>query len=221
MRIAGCAMELKTLLNFSLPSVISGVMIVCASWACNAILVKRPNGYAELGLFNAASQWRNVILFLPCTIAGAYLPIVTSLYAERRYSAYTKLLCLTGAINLAAVIGVAAPIAILSGPLMAAYGRGFSAGAAVLVVLSGSSLVIAIEYVTTHALVCQGNMWSYLGYSVLLSVLLVTSTNLFVARGLGPLGMAYAVVLSYMVKTACQTGHIFVTTRRVLAARCD
>jgi O-antigen/teichoic acid export membrane protein len=188
---------------------------------CNAILVKRPNRYAELGLFNAASQWRFVIFFMPFTISVTCLPIATSLYVERRYAAYNKLLCPKGAINLVAVIALAAPIAILSGPLMSAYGRGFSAGATVLLVLSGSCLVIAIEYVTTHGLFCQGNMWSYLGYSVLLSVLLVTSTDHFVSRGLGPLGMAYAIFPVDMVKTACQTGHIFVTTRRALAASCD
>ena len=41
-RMASCAMELKTLLNFSLPSVISAVFIMCASWGVQRDSRKAP-----------------------------------------------------------------------------------------------------------------------------------------------------------------------------------
>jgi hypothetical protein len=43
----------------------SGATVTPKTWAANASLVNQPNGYAELGLFNTANQFRMIILYIP------------------------------------------------------------------------------------------------------------------------------------------------------------
>jgi hypothetical protein len=60
--------ELPVLWKFSLPALLSGALVAPVYWICSAILVNRPNGYAEMGVFNAANQWYGALLFLPVTL---------------------------------------------------------------------------------------------------------------------------------------------------------
>ena len=57
--------EWQTLWHFSLPSLIAGALVGPVTWISNTILANQPGGYGEMGLFNAANQWRSVIALAP------------------------------------------------------------------------------------------------------------------------------------------------------------
>jgi hypothetical protein len=44
-----------------------------SAWVLNATLVDEPNEYSQLGLFNAASQWRAFAVLIP-TLAQPCVP---------------------------------------------------------------------------------------------------------------------------------------------------
>ena len=50
--------ERAILWKFSLPAVLSGFLVGPVNWVCSTLIVNQPGGYGEMGLFNAASQWR-------------------------------------------------------------------------------------------------------------------------------------------------------------------
>ena len=47
-------------------------------WLANAVLAHQPGGYGELGLFNAANQWRLALLLLPSVLIRVALPLMAS-----------------------------------------------------------------------------------------------------------------------------------------------
>jgi O-antigen/teichoic acid export membrane protein len=59
----GCFQEWSVLWRFSLPAVISGTLVGPVRWACNAMMVNKPNGYGEMGLFTAALVFQQLLLF--------------------------------------------------------------------------------------------------------------------------------------------------------------
>src|SRR5262249_41467694 len=75
--------ELSVLWRFSIPAALGGVMVVPVNWVCSALLVNQPKGYAEMGAFNAASQWYNLLMFLPTVLGGALLPILSDRMGDR------------------------------------------------------------------------------------------------------------------------------------------
>src|SRR5262245_42123812 len=60
-----CGTEWPVLWRFSLPAMLCSVLVVPVNWVGMAWLANQANGYAEMGVFNAANQWRTAILFVP------------------------------------------------------------------------------------------------------------------------------------------------------------
>lgn len=73
----GCHREVRLLWHFSFPAVAGGLMITGAAWLCTVFLVHQPKGYAELGLFNAASQWYFAPLLVPGLVGRVFLPMLS------------------------------------------------------------------------------------------------------------------------------------------------
>ncbi len=49
--------------KLSFPTMLSGVMVGPIIWIANIIIINTPDGYGQLGLFNAADQWRMAFHF--------------------------------------------------------------------------------------------------------------------------------------------------------------
>jgi len=81
--LRGAWTERRILWNFSFPAVISGSMVTPITWAANAILVNQPNGYAELGLFNAANQFRMIVILIPNVLAIVTVPLLSEIYSQK------------------------------------------------------------------------------------------------------------------------------------------
>ena len=73
-----------------------------------------PGGYGELGIFNAANQWRNLVLFVPASLAQVVLPILANLQALGNQRRYVLARWLNAAVNVSAGIAVAVPVALIS-----------------------------------------------------------------------------------------------------------
>jgi O-antigen/teichoic acid export membrane protein len=73
---SGMGQELNILWGFSLPVVLQGVVVGPVNWLCSTMLVRQPNGYGEMGVFNAANQWFNATMFLPGLLGQVVLPLL-------------------------------------------------------------------------------------------------------------------------------------------------
>ena len=64
--------------RLSFPTMLSSIMVGPVVWIANILIINTSNGYAQLGIFNAADQWRMVLGFLPLVIGGVLLPMVSA-----------------------------------------------------------------------------------------------------------------------------------------------
>ena len=91
-RFAGCLQEWNVIWQFSLPMTISTTMIGPVTWIAKAMLANQPDGYAELGIFSVADQWRALILYPPALVASSCLPVLSQLYAEGQWRRFKRVL---------------------------------------------------------------------------------------------------------------------------------
>jgi O-antigen/teichoic acid export membrane protein len=70
--------ELPLFWKFSFPSFLSSTLTVPVLWLANSFLVHIPRGYGELGMINAYSQWKNLLVYLPSILALVALPAISS-----------------------------------------------------------------------------------------------------------------------------------------------
>ncbi len=73
-----CLKEYKIFFKFALPSMLMNVLVIPVTWLGNTIIIQDELGYYNLGVFNAANQWRTAITLLPTAIGNVILPYIIS-----------------------------------------------------------------------------------------------------------------------------------------------
>ena len=189
--LAGFLKEWTVLHRFSLPAFLASIVVGPASWFCNALLVRQPNGYAQLGLYTAADRWRLLILFVPTSVFGMLVPVLSNLYGSGDQLSFRRIF----RANLVGIAGLAlvgaALVSVLAKPIMAGYGPGFNVGWPILIILSFSALPEALNTLFGHPLVVAGAMWWRFGFDAFLALILVGLGVALIPRW-GAVGLASA-----------------------------
>lgn len=199
--------EAGILWRFALPSLLSSVLLIPVMWVTNLMLVRRPEGYGELGVFNAANQWRMVIVFLPTMLAAAVLPVLAETFGSDDRAGYRRTLVM----NLRATWVIALPVTaltiVLAEPIAALFGRQFAGMGAVLPALMIATFLAVVNATIGAALAGSGRIWTgtfmNLGWAI---VLIAVAARLI--PGHGARGLATAYLVSYLVHTAWQTAYV-------------
>lgn len=199
--------ERRVLWTFSTPAFLSGALVGPATWAANAMLVNQPSGYAEMGVFSAASQWRNAIGFIPYVLSQFALPILSNLHGERDVSRYGKALRWNLILTAAAVAAVAVPVALGAPQIMRLYGRGFQQGWLVLVLSAATAVISCVNGVVGTAIMSAGSVWVGFAFNAMWASVFLASCYCFIPTRLA-LGLAGSMLGAYIAHTAWQAVYL-------------
>ncbi len=192
--------EFHILWSFSLPAVLAGSMVAPVTWVANALLVNQPNGYAEMGLFNAATQWRTALMFIPGVLGQTLIPIMSHTLGLSDSKSVKKTLLAAIGINGLAVIFPGAILAGLSPLIMEQYGAGFRDGWPVLIACLITAGLVASASPAAALITASGKMWIGFVMNLGWAVVFLSGVWLMVKWGATGLGMAYAI--SYGIHAA-------------------
>jgi O-antigen/teichoic acid export membrane protein len=192
-----CLRERPLLWQFSLPAFLSGSLVGPVLWGADALLVNRPHGYDQLGLFNAADAFRSAVLVIGSVIGTPLLPIM----AHEKGGGGERL----GRVNMLATWAVGAIPALLlcSAPelVQMAYGKQFTGAAFrhtfVLVILS--SAIMSYRQGIGRVLWARGLMWWSLVTNAQWGLTFLAATYFLVRYG-AP-GLALANLIGYTINT--------------------
>jgi len=192
--------EIPILWLFSFPAALSSILMTPLTWAANTTLAKCTNGYAEMGIYNAANQWRAVIMFVPAMIMQASLPILSQCHGRDEREHFAK----TTAANQAVMMLIGIPggclLMFLSEYIMSLYGHGFSGRSDVLIITLAGVMVSCMGAATGPAIQAKGMMW--LGCAINFSYgLVMFLIAYFTVSAMGAEGLAMASTVSYVVIT--------------------
>jgi O-antigen/teichoic acid export membrane protein len=165
------------------------------------MLVNQPGGYAEMGVFNAANQWRTLMTFFPAMMMQAALPVLASAQSGGSTTpAFRRSLQLTQSL----MVMVAFPLGTLlmfgSEALLRLYGREFPGSGSVLVGAVATALVQSIGAATGPAVEARGRMWFGLAVNLLWGLLFLAFVYVTVGRW-GANANAFGQVFAYVVIT--------------------
>ena len=192
--------ERSILLKFALPLTLSTLMTAPAGWLGNFLLLRSPEGYASVGLFNAALQWQSIILFVPGAISPAILSLLSNTYGREHTRSYWKLVYTSLAATVIASLIAAAAVAVAGENIMALYGREFHGGGAPIVLLSIAAVLMAANTTIGQVITSSGSMWASLGLNALWAFGFVVSAFVLVpSRGAVGLGLAYCLAYTLLL----------------------
>jgi O-antigen/teichoic acid export membrane protein len=198
-RYGSIGSERRLLWDFSLPAFLSGAMVAPAGWVATAMLVNQPGGYGEMGIFNAANQWRTSLVFLPGLIGQVVLPIMSSLQKAGTVSSVRRLVLGSIVINGLFTVPVLVVLLPTAGWIMSFYGGGFSHRAAVLQTSVLSAALLAIQTPIGNLIAAYGRMWIgfFMNAGWALSLLLVV--HILLGRGWGADAVACGYLIAYAI----------------------
>ncbi len=191
--------ELPVLWKYSLPALLSSIVVVPATWAGNAILVNRADGYAEMGIFNAANQWFMALMFLPAIIIQVILPMMSERYGHADHVQSGRILRLSLKMNMLLVFPLIIIGCGLSPFLMALNGPGFRDSGPTLVVVLFTAGLVAVQWPAYTVLQAAGKMWGALVMNMGWAAVFVLGA-FFLCR-FGSLGLSLSRAIAYALHT--------------------
>lgn len=189
--------ERNIIWELSLPSMLSGVMVGPVVWIANILIVNNPGGYAQLGLFNAADQWRSALNFLPIVIGGVLLPMVSANINKENKALETVNVLASWII----VIIIALPLISFPEIIALLYGQGYSS----MVFLQSISLMMLVSCILAYKegigrkLIARNLMWWGFLSNMVWGLLFLGLIIIF--KNEGSLGLALSYIISYGINT--------------------
>ena len=195
--------ERKILWKFSLPALFSGILVSPVIWYCNTLLVNQEKGFAQMGIYDAAYQWMAIIMFIPAALSQITLPILSkSLQNKKEFNKVYKTNLL---LNVSLTVIVSILVSVLSPYIMSLYGKDFDEGQNVLIVLSIAAIFISANNIIGKVIASRSKMWNGFILNIVWAVVLVVSASYFLAHGMGAIGLALAMLISYFTHTVTQS----------------
>lgn len=198
------------LLNDCIPATLSALMVTPTFWGIRTILLQH-DGYNSLALFEAADQWKVMMLFIPTAISQMVLPILTSIRQQRQQFRHVLLA------NIGLIVGISSVITLmvllLGGPIMQLYGKGFS-DKMPLVYLALSNIFSAYSNIIEMSIYSKNKMWQAFVINLFWAIVLLVSAYGLVERGLNATGIALAVLIAYALKSILATLYLTLFLKR-------
>lgn len=192
--------------RYSVPAWLVGMVSLPTFWAVNYILVRTPGGYEELGRFNAANQWRLIIMYLPNLVHMAMVPIFAESYGNESSGDFRQLLNLNFRLCWMITLPLTFVLIAFADLIAAWYGRGYRGVESLLPLLMISYFFMANTASLGSAVSGAGRMWTVLVITLAWSLLLV-GFSLWLAPRSGAMGVVQANFISYLVYAAILFGY--------------
>jgi len=193
------ATEWPVLWRFSLPAMLSGIMVAPAEWLCTAMLV-RHGGYSQMGYYAVATQWRNVLMFLPAMIVQSALPVLASVKSAHGPDSeeFRRLTLVSQSAIMLLILPVATLLMFLSREILRLYGAAFLSGSTVLVAVGFMVAIQSTGVGLGPAIEAWGAMWATATFQLCWAISYVLLSWLAVDR-LGAAALPFAAGTAHMV----------------------
>jgi len=183
--------------KFSLPAVLGGLLVGPVIWFTNIILINTKNGYSEMAIYSVGRQWQTFILFIPLALAQIILPILSNLKNDG--DSFIRVFKYNVVITSIITIMIAIMVSLFSGLILKAYGSDFLEGKIVIIVLSFSAVLFALNNIAGYALASLGKMWAGFVSNLVWAISFIYFSHLMIGINLGALGLALAMLISYLI----------------------
>ena len=191
--------DIKLLLSFSLPALLSSLLVAPTIWLIKTMLV-RSDGFDELANFEAADYWKTLILYIPYAIGTIVLPILSDSKTSSNPSAYWRIIKYNILINGLVSLLISLFIVLFSPWLTSLFGSNYTDNIT-LSILACSTIFTSISNVIGLSITSRSLMWQGFLLNLIWALLTIGLSYYFISLGFGASGLAIAVLLAYIIHT--------------------
>jgi O-antigen/teichoic acid export membrane protein len=158
-RYKGFRSNWHILVNYSLPNFLTGLVATPVLWYCMTLLTHIPNGYAQLGLYNAAYQWHGPMLFIPAIFMSVSIPVLVQEWEAGSRKNFRKIVLWICGIMIFISVPPTILAAFFSPWIMSLYGPDYQDGRLILIILLAAVPFHALSKIAVGALLAMNLAW--------------------------------------------------------------
>lgn len=199
--------ELKAFFDFSLPVFLSTQTYFAADWLGNWLLIRQPSGYAQLGIFTAATRWQQAVYFIPLYVRRAVFPGLTDCYSAEDYRSFNRMLKYYAVLSTGIALACAAVLSIASKLVMGGYGPGFAEGWPVLVVVSLTMILLPFRWTLEMIYRSTGAVWFELALNLAWTAIMLT--GMFTLHLPSALRLGVSIMIAFLLTNLLGAAHVY------------
>jgi O-antigen/teichoic acid export membrane protein len=193
------------LLSFSLPSLLSGLLVDPVNWVCAAMVVHQSGDYHQMGAYYAANQWMTALLFVPGLVTNVVFPRLSRAFAQQGQGHTLKIMIVSIGFNAAVTIPLALALSFGSASIMRLYSPALSSEWQILVFTLITAALMAIVSPVGGVIAASGRMWIGMALNVAWAASFIVLTALLLSHG--ALGLAIARAIAYGLHVGWTLGY--------------
>jgi O-antigen/teichoic acid export membrane protein len=155
----GAWADWRILLHYGLPKFLTSSISAPVIWLAMVLVARSEDGFASLGLYNAAYQWVGPLILLPMIISMVSIPVLVQEWEVGNTDRFRRTFLAILGFAAASVFIPASLVALASPWIMGLYGPGFEEGWRLLVILSLGAPLLAIGSIASNALFSMNRPW--------------------------------------------------------------
>jgi O-antigen/teichoic acid export membrane protein len=195
---ASCLQEWAILWRFSVPAVLAGAIAGPVGWATNALLVNQPNGYAQMGVYNAVYRIRVVPEMILSMLLAPLLPVLSEKFSAGDARSFRRATRSAFAIALLATAPAALILIALPAVALLPYGSAYAGHSAVVQWVMADLAIIGVFIPNGQLVASMNRMWFGFIYSLGFA-LIYLGLSLVLVPTYGAAGLAAAITLSHLL----------------------
>ncbi|PRY88381.1 oligosaccharide flippase family protein [Mongoliibacter ruber] len=197
-RFKGSLQEASILFTYSLPTILSGLLLIPTQWYVMTLLARENNGFFELAGYNASLQWFNVLIFVPYIVMAAFLPVFSDLIQQEKLSQVNRVVKNTVVLILGIFVPLSAVFLFFGDKIALIYGSEFG-GVGYLLALSIIAMIPqSLLLIFSNLAAAMNHLWFSFSAQLTWSVVLLSFSYLWL--GFGAEGLLYARLLAFSVQ---------------------
>ncbi|HUX95274.1 MAG TPA: oligosaccharide flippase family protein [Bacteroidales bacterium] len=182
-KFRGVLKESGILLNYSLPSMLTGFFYFPTNWFVMTILAKSNYGYNEVGAYNAANQWYSVLLFVPYILVSTFLPVFSEKLAINSKNEVNRIILITAFVTSAVFIILSLGFLLFGNKIALIYGNDFKGTGLLLTIAVFTLFPQSINIILGNLVSAMDEMWFSFWVNFLWCVAFIGLTYLFISAG--------------------------------------
>ncbi|WP_372745760.1 oligosaccharide flippase family protein [Lutibacter sp.] len=196
-------LELKNILDISIPAFLSSIATSPVNWISTSIFVNQPGGYKDIGTYNAGNQLRTLVLFLPDSAGKITIPKLANEFGDKNLKKFKKTVSVTFLLNLVLSVLPAMVLYIFGGFFQQFMGLKFNLSDDLIAIVLLTGVLIAVTNAIGYIFICSNLIW----YDFLLRVfwgLALILIIVFYGKGNGAVGYGLSILFASVVHMVMQ-----------------
>jgi len=195
--------DISYIWKFSLPALLSVLVLMIISWYVNTMLVTQKNGFGEMAIINASFQWTAIVLFIPMAISAISLPIFSN--SQNNLITLIKLVKVNVIFSMTFGLTVAIILSLFSKQIMNAYGPGFQGGSKVLIILLFAAVLNSLNSIIGQVIASFNKMWIGFILNFIYAFSFLGFAYYYFNKGMGSMGYCQSYLFAYIIHTITVT----------------